>query len=105
MAVTVPEQVVTETEHAVARKMLEPLPYYREALHDTGLRIVPDPSSEEVAAHRHLTGHQPDVSILVAAMDANVDCLVSFNRRHFIDDPQMALRSGLRMYTPAAAMV
>ena len=104
ITVTVSEQVVTETEHAVARRILGALPYYREALHSTGLRIVSDPSSEEIEPHRDLIRHQPDVPIVVAAMKANVDCLVTFNRRHFIDDPQVAERSGLRICTPGDAL-
>ncbi len=104
VTVTVSEQVVTETEHAVARKILDALPYYRRALHSTGLRIVSDPLSEEVEAHRDLIRHEPDVPIVVAAMKANVDCLVTFNRRHFIDDPQVAERSGLRICAPGDAL-
>ena len=59
-----------------------------------------DPSPEDVAFHRDIISHQADVSIVVAAMKAQVDYLVTFNRRHFIDDPGVAARSGLPIGTP-----
>lgn len=104
ITITVSEQVVTETEHAVARKVLDALPYYREALRSTGLRIVPDPSPEEVEAHQDIIGHQADVPIVAAAMKADVDYLATFNRRHFIDDPEVAEKSGLRIDTPGEVL-
>jgi predicted nucleic acid-binding protein len=100
VTVTVSEQVVAETERAVARKVPQALAYYREALRSTGLRIVHDPSPEEVEAHKDIITHRTDVPIVVAAMRAGVDYLVTFNRRHFIDDPGVATRSGLRIGLP-----
>ena len=45
-----------------------------------------------------------DVPILLAVMHARVDFLVTLNRRHFLDDPQVARRSGLRIGTPGDAL-
>ena len=104
ISVTVSEQVVAETERAVARKAPQALAYYREALRGTGLRIVRDPSPKEVEAHRDIVAHQADVPIVVAAMKASVDYLVTLNRRHFIDDPGVAARSGLRIGAPGDAL-
>ena len=100
VTITISEQVVAETERAVARKVPQALAYYREALRSTGLRIVRDPSPEEVEAHKNIIAHRADVPIVVAAMKADVDYLVTLNRRHFIDDPGVATRSGLRIGTP-----
>lgn len=104
VTITISEQVVAETERAVARKVPRALAYYREALRSSGLRIVRDPSAEEVEAHRDLVAHRADVPIVVAAIKAEVDYLVSFNRRHFIDDPGVAARSRLRIGTPGDAL-
>lgn len=104
VTLTVSEQVVTETEHAIARKVLDALPYYREALRSTGLRIVPDPSADQVEAHQGIIKHQTDVPIIVAAMKADVDYLTTFNRRHFIDDPEVAEKSGLRIGAPGEVL-
>jgi predicted nucleic acid-binding protein len=104
VTITVSEQVVAETERALARKAPQALAYYREALRGTGLRIVRDPSPREVKAHQDIVAHQADVPIVVAAMRAGVDYLVTLNWRHFIDDPGVAARSGLRIGAPGDAL-
>jgi predicted nucleic acid-binding protein len=104
IVITVSEQVVAETERAVARKVPRALSTYREALRSTGLQIVPDPSAEMVDRHRDLVAHRADVPVVVAAMQAQTDYLVTLNRRHFIDDPGVAARSGLRIGMPADAL-
>ena len=104
IAITISEQVVVETEQAVARKVPQALPYYRQALRITDLYIVHNPTPEDVALHGDIISHQADVSIVVAAMNARVDYLVTFNRRHFIDDPGVAARSGLPIGTPGDAL-
>lgn len=104
IVILVSEQVLAETERAVARKVPRALPTFREALRSTGLRIVRDPPPEAVALHRHVIGHPADVPIVVAAMQASVDYLVTLNKRHFIDDPEVTRRSGLRIGTPGDAL-
>ncbi|MCL7453818.1 MAG: PIN domain-containing protein [Anaerolineae bacterium] len=104
VSITVSEQVVAETERAVARKMARALPDLREAIRATNLHIVQDPAAAEVAAHAELISHQADVPILIAAMQVKTDYLVTLNRRHFLDDPAVARRSGLRIGTPGDAL-
>jgi predicted nucleic acid-binding protein len=104
VTVIISEQMVAETERAVARKAPQALAYYREALRTTDLRIVHDPSPEEVETRKDIIAHRADVPIIVAAMRAGVDHLVTLNRRHFIDDPGVAARSGLRIGTPGDAL-
>lgn len=98
--VIVSEQVIAETERNVARKLPRALPYYREALRSGAVKIVNDPTREEVVHCRGIIAHQADVPIIVAAMKANVDYLVTLDRRHFLDDPEVARRSGLRVGSP-----
>lgn len=105
VSVTVSEQVIAETERAMARKAPRALPAYRETLRNTGLRIVRDPSPQDVQAHQHLIRHLPDVAIVLAAMRSRADYLVTLNRRHFMDDPDVAARSGLRIGLPGDALV
>jgi len=88
----------------VARKLPHALDVLREVLRHTRLRIVRDPAPMEVAAHAGLIAHATDVPIVLAAMQARVDYLVTFNRRHFIDDPGVAARSGLRIGAPRDAL-
>jgi predicted nucleic acid-binding protein len=104
ITITVSEQVITETECALARKLPAALGYYRQALRSTGLRIVKDPSPQENQAHQGIIGHPPDVAIVVAAMKADVDFIATFNRRHFIDDPHVTSEAGIPIGTPGDAL-
>jgi hypothetical protein len=98
------EQVVAETERAVARQVPRALPYYRRALRVSGIAMVKDPSPAAVAANSGLVTHAADVPILVAAIKARVGFLATLNRRHFLDDPEVARRAGLPIGTPGDAL-
>jgi predicted nucleic acid-binding protein len=104
IAITVSEQVIAETERTLARKAPAALSSYREALRASRIRIVKDPAAAEVAAAHDMIAHEADVPILVAAMNAKTGYLVTLNRRHFIEDPEVARRSGLRIGTPGDAL-
>lgn len=104
ISIVVSEQVVAETERAIARKEPAALTYYRRALKQAVDRIARDPSPAAVRDHEGIIQHQADVPIVVAAMQADVDYLVTHNRRHFIDDRQVAERSGLDIGTPGDAL-
>lgn len=100
----VSEQVIAETERALARKAPAALPAYRQFLLSVGVRIVRDPPSEAVAAHQGWLPHPGDVPILVAAMQSGAHYLVPLNRRHFLDDPNLGARAGLLLGTPGDAL-
>lgn len=102
--IVVCEQVIVETEQALARKLPQALTLYREVLRRTGLRIRRNPSTEDVRANAGLVSHAADIPILVAAMQAKADYFVTLNRHHFLDDPLVAVRSGLRIGTPGEAL-
>ena len=104
ITITISEQVIAETERAIARKVSQALNDLREAIKASKVRIVRDPSNEDVGKHLDLMSHSVDVPILVAAMNDRVDYLVTHNRRHFMDDPRVAQRSGVKIVTPAEAL-
>ena len=103
LEILVSEQVIAKTENALARKLPKALPDFRQTLRYIRLSIVRNPSLDEVKASDGIIA-PPDVPIIVAAMKEKVDFLVTFNRRHFIDDPQVAIRAGLRIGTPGDAI-
>ena len=105
ITVTISEQVVAETERAVARKVPQAIGDLRKAIQVSRVRIVHDPSAVEVVANLHLITHSVDVPIVFAAMRAKVDYLVTLNRVHFINDPDVAAQSGLRIGTPGDALI
>ena len=104
VTITVSEQVIAETERALARKAPTALPAYRQALRTVGLNIRRDPLPGIILACQDMIAHRADAPILAAAREAGVDYLVTLNRRHFIDDPSVAIRSGLRIGTPGDAL-
>ena len=104
LAITVSSQVIVESERAIARVAPHALVPFREAVRSSGLRIVRDPSPEQVQAHLDMSAHSADVPIVVAAMQAGVDVLVTLNRRHVVDDPTVSARSGLRIGSPGDAL-
>ena len=104
ISLTISEQVLAETEHAIARKVLKALPSLRQAILASRARIVRDPSPEEVKMHLDLISHPADLPILLAATKEKTDYLVTLNRKHFLDDPEVVNKSGLRIGTPGDAL-
>ena len=100
IASTVSEQVVAEVERNIARKAPKILPYVREMILRAHIRIVRDPSPNDVRQHPDWISHLADAPILVAAVQAQVYAIATLNTRHFIDDPRVAQLSGLRIGTP-----
>jgi predicted nucleic acid-binding protein len=97
---TISEMVVVESERSIAKKSPGNLGNLREAMKAAKLNVVEDPSSEEKEANLYLIDDPDDVPILLAAMKAKVDYLATHNRKHFLDNPKVAERSGLKIGTP-----
>jgi predicted nucleic acid-binding protein len=97
---TVSEMVIIESERAITTKSPRNIPVLHNTIISSNLTIVRDPSNAEVEANLYLINDPNDVPILVAAMKAKVDYLATHNRKHFLDDPKVAERSGLRIGTP-----
>ncbi len=98
--ITISEQIIVEVERNIARKLPKILPFAREMILRANIRILRDPSIDEVQRHLDWIDHVPDVPVLVAAIHAQVDFLVTLNTRHFLNDPEVARRSGLKIGTP-----
>ncbi len=105
ITVTISEQVLTESERAIARKAPHALSDLRQAILASKVRIARDPSLDDVFAHLNLISHPADIPIVLAAMQAKIDYLVTLNRKHFIDDSAVALQAGLRIGTPGDALI
>ena len=97
---TISEMVIVESERSMAKKSPRNLNDLRSLIKTAKLRIVHDPSNREVEANLYLIDDPNDVPILLAAMKAKVDYLATHNRRHFLDDPKAAERSGLKIGIP-----
>lgn len=94
------DHVITETERSLTKKVPQALPDYREILKDANIKVIRNPSMEEVNKNLHLIADKDDVPILLAAIAAKVDYLATHNRKHFLDDPKVAERAGFKIGTP-----
>jgi len=98
------EHVITECERTFARKVPEALPELRNTIKNAMLKILNDPAPEKVQANLYLIQDPQDVAILLSALVSKADFLVTHNRKNFIDDPQVAEKTGLRIGTPGDAL-
>jgi len=94
------EQVIAESERSIARKVPHALPEFRETLKDSKLKIIHNPTQAEIDKNLSLIADPDDVPILLSAMKVHVDYLATHNRKHFLDDPKVAERSGIKIGTP-----
>jgi predicted nucleic acid-binding protein len=76
----------------------QPIEAYRRFIRLSEPELVPFPSLEAVRANRHLIRHEPDIPVLLSAMAARPDWVLTNNTEHFT--PSVALRAGLRIATP-----
>ena len=97
--VFISEHVITESERSLARKVPHALPEFRQTIRDAQTKIIQNPTQQEIRDHLYLIGDPEDVPILLSAMKAKVDYLATHNRRHFLADPTVAEKSGLRIGT------
>lgn len=72
---------------------------YRRLIELTKPELVPYPAAKLVDENRHLIRHESDVPVLLSAIAARPDWLLTHNKRHFTRS--VALRTGLRIATPA----
>jgi len=100
VVLVISEVVVNETSRSVARKSPENFDDVQMEIARAKIQIVPDPSDDEIQANLYLISDPDDVPILLAAMKAKVDYLATHDRKHFLDDPKVAERSGIKIGTP-----
>jgi len=72
---------------------------YRRLIKLTNPEMVPYPDKDLVRASRHLIRHAGDVPVLLSAMAARSDWLLTHNTRHFTK--AVAQRASSRIATPA----
>ena len=95
----VSDEVFTEAERNLQAKLPQALPAYRRFLTACPYERVPSPSREQVLEALQIINLK-DAPLLAAAMAEAVDYLATLNTCHFLADPQVARRAGLRIGTP-----
>lgn len=99
ITLVISEEVLVEAERNVQEKLPRAIPEYHRFLTTCPLEQATAPSLAEVMAASEII-HPKDAPILAAAMSLKVDYLVTLDRKHFLDDPDVAIKSGLRIGTP-----
>lgn len=93
------EQVLAEARRALKKKAPRALSEFERIIQAIKPQVCPEPTVEEIILCREII-HPDDAPILAAAMKARPDSLITLNTHHFIDDPRVKQRSGLRIETP-----
>lgn len=94
----VEENLLIHAQHLPALAADKLIENYHRLLELTGAEIVPYPDLTAVRRSRNLIRHEPDVPVLLSAITAQPDWLLSHNTKHFT--PAVAQRTGLRIATP-----
>jgi predicted nucleic acid-binding protein len=96
--------VLEETVRNLADKASSETSETFQQLIDTlDLEIISDPSREDVLAAATYTAVK-DAPVIAAAINAQVDYLVTLDRKHLIDPVEVAEGSGLSIVLPADAL-
>lgn len=96
--VVVSRQVIVEADRNIEDKLPEMLSEYREFIKLLAPILIDDPYQKDIK--RYLTVINPDdAPILAAAMNANVDFLITWDRKHFIGK-NIHIHSNLKIVTP-----
>lgn len=93
------QDVLTETERNLARKAPAKLEIYQQFLTLIEPEIVDRPGKEVVWQIEQYVA-QKDAPIIAAAIAAQPDYLVTYDRKDLLDKPEVAEKSGLMIVTP-----
>ena len=100
IALTISEVVLNETTRSIGRKRPENLEVAEKVIQKSRISVLQDPSYEEIQANLYLIDDPDDVPILLAAIKAKADYLATHDHKHFLDDPKVAERAGIKIGTP-----
>ena len=100
IALTISELVLNETKRSIGRKRPEHLENAEQEIQKSNIKVLQDPSHKEIQANLYLMDDPDDVPILLAAIKAKVDYLATHDHKHFLDDPKVAERAGVKIGTP-----
>jgi hypothetical protein len=84
-------KVLKETDAVLVRKSPKSRALFAFLLGQARIRTGPKPTIENHAQALMITDYEPDVQVLAEALAAGTNYMVSFNRRHLIDNPKAHL--------------
>jgi putative PIN family toxin of toxin-antitoxin system len=97
--VVVSQDVLDEVQRNLSRKVPEKVAMFQQLLALADPEVIADPGQEAVrSAEEYVVAK--DAPIVAAAINAQPDYLVTYDRKHLLDPPTVAQRSGLTIVTP-----
>lgn len=97
------EDVLDEVERNLSRKQPARLMLFRRLLRVLTWLPGIEPTPNDVRSVAQYVVAK-DAPIIAAAMRSAVDYVVTYDRKHLLDKPEVAARSGLRIVTPDAVI-
>ena len=77
-------QVLVEADRNIAAKLPNLVDRFRQFIHNIALLMVEDPTSESMQKATAIVDRK-DAPILAAAQNANVDFLITLDKKHFLN--------------------
>jgi putative PIN family toxin of toxin-antitoxin system len=99
VALVVSQDVLEEVRRNLAESAPEKLEVFEIQLAAVAFEQVVTPSREAVLAAATYT-FLKDAPIVAAAVQAQAEYLVTYDRKHLLDRPEVAEKSGLKIVTP-----
>ena len=99
VSLVISDLVIQETERNLANKAPEALPAFHQFLDAVSFEIIRPTKQEVLQAAAYIA--LKDAPIVAAAKRAQVDYLVSLDRRHLVGLPEVAQQSGLNIVLPS----
>jgi predicted nucleic acid-binding protein len=83
-------EVIGDTERYIRARDVKMLPLMADVISTGRMATTPDPDKGTVDFCQALTGYRPDARILAAAVEANVDILVTNDSTHLLGNAKIA---------------
>jgi putative PIN family toxin of toxin-antitoxin system len=94
----VSRQVIVEADRNIEAKLPEMLDEYRKYIKTLSPKLTDDPTHKEVKKYYSVI-NADDAPILAAAVSSKADCLVTWDKRHFMKK-DIRTGSDLKIFTP-----
>lgn len=91
--------VLVETERVLSKKIPDALPRFYKIIKETKFKLI-DLEKKEIQKCKNMISDLGDIPVIAAAIKAKVDFLLTFDKRHFIDDPEVSKKSKLKIIMP-----
>jgi putative PIN family toxin of toxin-antitoxin system len=98
LQMVISRQVLIEADRNIAAKFPQLLGRFRQFMHHLGPLMVEDPTRESMEKAATVVDRK-DAPILAAAQDANVDYLITLDKRHFLN-PKTRQKVILKIVSP-----